>query len=436
MNTLYEKHKRGRRDAADAAYIDEIEPPARGRRFVVDAHRDAPRGFALRVDANGRRSFCLRYKADGRDRLISVGAYPTWSLAAARKQAQTLRREIDGGTDILEDRRERRAALTVRDAVERYCKHHADRLTSGRAVRRTLERHLVPALGTKKLAAVRKRDVIDVVEKLAHEHGRQAALLLTYTKGVFAWAEEREYVDVNPVASIIPRKVDRRLKPRKRGRVLGADEIRALWNRAAPPDGMDALTLAALQLVLVTGQRPGEVAGMRWADVDARNTWTIPAAHRLKSEEAHAVPLTRSALDVLERLRETARQGAAHVFERKRGQPIDVNALNKAVRGCWGALQNANDPDESHWRPHDLRRTTRTGLSAAGVSEEVAERVIGHAKRGMTAVYNRHEYVLEKRAALEAWERRLATIARGEDPDAERADVISIDAGRRPEATA
>ena len=72
---------------------------------------------------------------------------------------------------------------------------------------------------------------------------------------------------------------------------------------------------------------------------------------------------------------------------------------------------------EPRWRPHDLRRTMRTGLAAAGISENIAELVIGHTRQGIVAVYDLHRYDAEKRSALEAWERRLLRIVAGESPD-------------------
>src|SRR5690625_2087460 len=85
--------------------VTATEPPAKGRTLIFDDHKDAPRGFGLRITPKGKRSFILRYNANGKDRLATIGDYPEWTLAAARKQAQELRRDIDGGADILRERR-------------------------------------------------------------------------------------------------------------------------------------------------------------------------------------------------------------------------------------------------------------------------------------------------------------------------------------------
>lgn len=419
MATLYDKPKRGRRDSTDAVYLDRVEPPAKGRRIIADHHRDAPRGFAARVNANGLVTFVLRYQHSGRDRLVTVGEYPTWTLTAARERAGGMRREIDQGADILEQRRREKTEPTVAEAVETFCRQRADRLASGRDIRTTFRLHLVPALGRMRLKEVRRRDIIPVIESLAETHGRAASLLLTYTKQLFAWAEDREVIDANPVATLKPHRISQNMAPRSRERVLDEDEIKALWNAEAV-EGITLQTLVALKLVLVTGQRPGEVAGMRWSEIHGK-TWVIPAERRGKTATEHRVPLTETALALLKGVQ--AREGEDIVFARRRRQALTVAALGRAVSRCADTLGNKGP---KHWTPHDLRRTCRTGLAAAGVSEVVAEIVIGHTRKGIAATYDQHKYEREKRKALEAWERRLGRIGAGDVEPADERNVLSI----------
>lgn len=386
--------------------IKKLPAPNQGRTLRFDGHRDAPRGFGVKVTPAGKRAFVLRYKADGRDRLMTIGEYGRnkWSLAAARKRAGELRREIDSGADILEERRERRAEYTVAKVVEQFCDRHMAGLASEQAVRGALTRYVVPALGRKKITDVRRRDVIAVIESVAQKYGRQAALLLGYIKLMFSWCEDREIIEANPVATLRAQKLGRALAPKSRARVLSDDEIRGLWGRETPPEGMHRATLLILQFILLTGQRPGEVCGARLDEIKGK-TWTIPPERRGKTSDAHVVPLTDTALEIIK-----AAGGSEYVFERYKGRPMAVSALSKALERTGAALGN-HDP---RWRPHDLRRTMRTGLAAAGVSETVAEATIGHVRKGIAAVYDRHRYDNEKRAALEAWERRLQRIVAGE----------------------
>ena len=401
-------------------FIKKSEPPEKGRRLIFDDHKDAPRGFGIRITPSGTKAFVLRYRSrEGKDRLLTIGEWGTWSLAAARKEANTHRQEIDRGGDILEQRREERAELTVANVVDRYCRANVDKLASGPAVRALLNNHLLPVLGKKKITKIGRRDLIAVVEGLAAEKPRQAGKLLAYVKLVFAYAEDREIIEGNPVATLKASKIGQNLTSRSRGRVLDADEIKALWENAEGC-GMHRLTALALKLILVTGQRPGEVAGMRWSEIDG-SLWTIPAERRGKTGTAQVVPLTKTALDLLDGAKgEVARlamrrkrEPTGIVFETRPGSTPAVNALDRAVKRFADALGNKDAETWGHWRPHDLRRTMRTGLSAAGISDVVAELTIGHTRKGIAAVYDLHRYDREKRAALEAWERRLLQIIKG-----------------------
>jgi integrase len=404
------------------AFIKSCEIPSRGKRLIFDNHPDAPQGFGLRVSAGGQKSFVLRYKLNGKDRLLTIGEYGknAWRLPAARIEAGRYRQEVDRKKDILAERRRERDAETVAEAVEAYCTQHADKLRSGKAVRSSLERYLVPKLGDTKLAKVRRRDIITLVEAIAAEHGRAAALLLTYIKQVFAFAEDREWIEANPTATIRPRKVSRNMQARNRERVLTDAEIKAFWDRVEGC-GMHRLSAIALKLILVTGQRPGEVAGMRWDEVSSTD-WIIPASRRGKTGTAHTVQLTGTALALLEEAKAEAvrldkrrkRKPAGFVFEARPGTPVTTAGLGRAVGRYAPALGNLDADTWGTWSPHDLRRTCRTRLAAAGIGDTVAEAVIGHTRKGIAAVYDRHKYEIEKRHALETWEWRLLGIVKGE----------------------
>lgn len=399
----------------------ESEPaPEKGQRFIFDDHRDAPRGFGLRITAAGGRAFILKYAVEGIQRRMTIGDWPTWSLKAARVRAQELRREIDSGIDPLQAKRDHRAALTVKQAVERYTENHLEHLLTATEAKRYFERDILPALGDLKVAEVRRRDLVALVEVKARTAPRAARVLLGHLKHFMAWCELREIIELSPAHGIKPAAVDRRMKTSKRGRALDDKEIREFWTQAETC-GLHRLTALALKLILLTGQRPGEVAGMTWAEVEG-NLWTIPASRRGKTRDDHPVPLTKTALALLDQAREEVARlckrrkedPGPHVFEMKGGEPITVRALTRAVTRYRKALGNRDHTTWGHWTPHDLRRTCRTGLAAVGVIQEVAERVVGHIQDGIVGVYDVHRYDAEKRAALEAWERRLLRIVAGE----------------------
>mgnify|MGYP000092973775 CR=1 FL=1 len=158
--------------------------------------------------------------------------------------------------------------------------------------------------------------------------------------------------------------------------------------------------------MLLTGQRPGEVFGLPWSELDLpARLWHLPAG-RTKNGRAHAVPLGGLALGILE-----ARRAIAHgpfVFP---GRGTDGTLHEQSLahllrRGLADAPPAGLEP----FRPHDLRRSCRTGLARLGVADEVGERVLNHHRGGLVAVYNRHRYEAGMRAALDAWDRHLCRL--------------------------
>ena len=200
----------------------------------------------------------------------------------------------------------------------------------------------------------------------------------------------------------------------KRDRVLSDEEAGAIWRAAceAPyPFG------AIVHLLMLTGQRRDEVAGMTWAELsEDLATWTIPAA-RTKNGIPHLVPLSGPARELLRALLpdgqgdvEDAHRRAklALVFPGERGTPFSG----------WSKAKSAVDTASgvSGWWLHDLRRTLATGLQRLGVRLEVPEAVLNHlsgSRAGVVGIYQRHDWAEEKRAALDAWSAHLLTAAEG-----------------------
>ena len=421
--------------------IAKAQPPEKCKAFIYDDHRDAPRGFALKVTAGGLKAFVLRYTIDGRQRLKVIGDWPTWTLEAARAEAHDLLRGISKGADPLEAKRRRRAEPTIADLADEWLDRAASGLKSEGAIRGCILNGLVPAIGWTKVSDVRRRDVIEIVEAKAEKTPRAAGLLLLYTRRLLDYATDRELIAANPLAGLKPSSITVKgkrdpLKATVRTRVLDPDELRAFWTNAETC-GLHRLTALALKMVLVTGQRPGEIAGAREDEITGR-WWTIPAARRGKTGDAHGVYLTDTAraiiadakaeLDRLSRRRDDPWSG--FIFEARPGRPITNAALCRAVARYHAALGAEAVQPWGRWTPHDLRRTMRTGLSAGRVRPDIAELTIGHVKRGIIAVYDQHSFDVERQAALEAWEARLLRIVAGQDPDADRGNVVRLEAAQ------
>ena len=422
--------------------IAKAEPPTKGQRFIFDDHRDAPRGFGLRITAAGGKAFILKYRIDGRERRKTIGDWPSWSLEAARAEARELVQGIAKGADPLEEKRRRRLEPSVKELAADWLDKAATGLASEKAIRGYINNDLLPTLGHMKVSDLRRRDVIEVIEAKAEETPRAAAQVLLYARRLLDYATDRDIIPANPLAGLKPGSIQvkgRRdpLKPVTRTRVLDADEIRTFWANAETC-GLHRLTALALKLVLVTGQRPGEVAAMHRDEINGR-WWTIPAERRGKTSTSQSVYLTDTALEIiaqakdeLDRLAQRRRAPwSGFLFETRPGRAISNAALSRAIERHHGLLGAKDVTPWGRWTPHDLRRTMRTGLSACRVRPDIAELTIGHTKRGIVAVYDQHGFDDERQAAWVAWEARLLAIVNGRDPDTLQADnVVHINEAR------
>ena len=196
--------------------------------------------------------------------------------------------------------------------------------------------------------------------------------------------------------------------------MLTEDEIRAVW---AGCDADHGIIADAFRLMLVTAQRRGEVLSMRWQDVDC-SWWTIPA-ELAKNGLAHCVPLSRQALAILEGLRN--RPTGPWVFP----SPTTARPIENPQKAAERLRERSKVPDLCL---HDLRRTAASLMTGMGISRLTVKKILNHAERDVTAVYDRHSYDPEKRSALEAWSRRLETIVSGHGS---KGQVVAPGARRR-----
>lgn len=375
-------------------------------------------GFGLMVYPNGAKSWLLRYTAaDGRRRPMILGSYPDMSLTDARAAAAVARAQLAAGADPLDERRaardttraqaiEQRRAPTVAEAFADYmalCVR--PRLKRPDAVERDAGL-LLAELGPLKLADVRRRDIVALLDGVRLRGAlHQAEMIRSRVGTFFAWAMERELIGTNPCAGLA-----RQHKPQPRERALNDAELRALW-AWLEAGALPASLRDGLRLVLLTGQRPGEVFGLPWSELDLpARLWHLPA-ERSKNGRAHDIPLCGLALGILE-----TRHAQAFGTWAFPGKPAGARAGDRPMnlQGIANALRRALEAGRpaglEPFTAHDLRRSCRTGLARLGVADEVGERVLNHHRGGLVAVYNRHRYEAEMRAALDAWDRHLCRL--------------------------
>jgi integrase len=362
-------------------------------------------GFGLRVSPSGVKSWVWLYHFEGRSRRMTFGTYPAMGLADARIKLADARKLLEQGIDPgerdIQGRKTDRAAENVAELAEAYLEKWArPRKRSASEDERILRKDVIPAWGRRKAKDIARKDVIALLDAIVDRGAPIAAnRTLAVVRRMFGWALSRDIVPVNPCASVkAPGKETRR------DRVLNADEIVAFWRALEDPEiGISQAIRLALKFQLVTAQRKGEVIDAKWDefDLDGR-IWTI-GANRSKNGLAHRVPLSPLALRLLEDIRALPSSEWLFVSPRTNG-PITGPAVDHALRNNRDAF---GITDAS---PHDLRRTAASHMTSLGISRLVVSKILNHAEPGVTAVYDRHSYDREKRAALDEWSERLSEI--------------------------
>lgn len=346
-------------------------------------------GFSLRVFPTGRKVFTVKYRYGLTQRRLPLGVHPRISLAEARNKALEALRLVDEGIDPAARRRQ--LSMTVESVCADFIRQYArPRNRSWREAERILQREFVSAYGQRDIREIKRHDIIELMDA-AIERGApyQANRIHAHVRRFMGWAQERCIIESSPVIGIKPP-----TRESARDRVLTDDEIRAILRvcvKEPYPFGQ------FVPLLLATAQRRGEVASMRWEDVDLdAKQWVIPAAVS-KNGKPHVVPLNDFALRILADVPQF--EGTCDwVFSTTRRSPI--SGFSKALRYIH------EQSETTGWRFHDLRRTATTGMARLGVLPHVVEKILNHTSgivSGIAAVYNLFQYQPERRDALDKW---------------------------------
>jgi integrase len=313
---------------------------------------------------------------------------PGLTLTEARREAKAILGQVAKGGDPLREKREAAAASgnTFRAVAESFLQREGPKLRSADERRKIFERLVYPKLGLTPIDAIRRSDIVKLLDAIEDERGPSMAhLTLTYLSRVFTWHASRDDDFRSPVVRGMGRI---NAKERARKRILNDDELRSVW-QAVEAGG--TLFDCYVQFVLLTACRRNEASRMTRAELDGVD-WLIPAS-RSKNKHAHLVPLSRKATEVLTRI-PTIGGADGFVFTQTGKRAIrNFDADKTALQARSGT---------SGWTIHDLRRTSRSLMSRAGVPADHAERAVGHVIGGVRGVYDRHEYRAEKLAAFEA----------------------------------
>ena len=425
--------------------VDAIKPGA-GDLFLWD---DELSGFGVKVTPAGAKVYLLQYRVGGRGhptRRYTIGKHGAMTPVQARDRAKELAHMVELGIDPRQADDDAKAAKAeaLRLAAERtrlegeltftkqvdiwlkeYAVDHRDRTME--QARSIVANHLRPALNDKPVPHITRADLQAIIDAIPLRNRASRVAVYAYASIFFRWAMERGTIDASPINTMAKPKA-----PEARNRVLTDDELAAVWTGAGKLTGPFG---AFYRLLILTGQRRDEVAGMKWPELDrARAIWTIPA-DKAKNKKTHIVPLSPvvvaelDAVSLARQIKAKAEKPDAATWP-KAGPVLTTDgatsirnyskakiALDKAIAETRGSKEHPAPIPA--WRVHDLRRTLATGLQRLGIRLEVTEAALNHlsgSRAGIVAVYQQHDWAAEKRDALRGWAAAVLAIVAGHRP--------------------
>lgn len=402
------------RKSLTAKLIDSLQPLPDKRYEVRDLTLPC---FGIRVSASGAKRWFVMGRINDHPLRHTIGTYPILSLADAREEARSVLRKMQLG--IYEKPKPEEKPVTLADVMVDFIEIYAKPKNRTWKAQQSTLRKFHP-IADKPIAEISRSDIVKALDLIAVSGAPAGANhAMAVIKKLFAWAADRGVIPVHPLAGM-----KAPARPRSRDRVLTDEEIVAFWRASADlgfPFG------PAYHLLLLTGQRRGEVTGMRWSHINFdRGVWTIPASVA-KNGRAHEVPLSTAAMAIIETIPRF--EGSDYLFTTTGFTPISgfgrtKDRLDLAMR-------------TTDWWTHDLRRTAASGMARIGVAPHVIEKVLNHVTgqiSGVAAVYNRHGYQAEKRDALERWAEEVLSLTseNGRAHDAQKTRLDRSSRSTRP----
>src|SRR5262249_5256402 len=288
--------------------------------------------------------------------------------------------------------RRRLVADRVDDLLELFISEHLSTKRSQREISRLLRREVIPKWGARTVHEIDKRQIIELVSEIMARGAPSAAnKLLKVVKTFLGWCVGRAILDISPAKGLAAP-----ARETARDRVLADDELARIIRAARQIDGPYG---GIVELLALTGQRREEVAQLTWDELYlASQTWTLPAS-RTKNGKPHIVHLSKASLAVL-------------MWMPKLGRFVFSLSGNKPFQSFSAAKRSIDELSQvTSWRLHDLRRTCVSGMARLGIAPHVADKVLNHQAgtiSGVAAVYQRHEFLAERKEALDRWSAHIS----------------------------
>ena len=358
-------------------------------------------GLFLWVQPSGGKWWRYKYRFVGKEKSLALGSYPDVSLAEARERHALARKVVSSGNDPGEVKKEAKRLAILKhvntfEAISReWCegRRHKWVTSYGEAMLTRLENHVFPKMGDRPISDITAPELLSILRVVEQTGALDLAQRLLQASGqIFRYAIATGRTQRNPA-------VDLRgaLKPpvRKHQAYLKADELPEYLRKLEAYDG-NPQTRLALQFLLLTFVRTGELRGAEWAEIDFHKAeWRIPA-ERMKMRELHIVPLSRQAIGVLRELQPLTGQWR-YVFPNQH-KPSGCMSENTMLFGLYRMGYHSKATG------HGFRSTASTILNEHGFTPDVIERQLAHSERNtVRAAYNHAQYLTERRKMMQWW---------------------------------
>jgi integrase len=391
------KHK----DRLTELYVRRVKPDEAKAYMIWDK---VQRGLGLRVLPTGSKSWKAVYSRSSRPRWYHIGNADSISLADARLKAAEIMVAVAKGHDPQAERKAERGAGTFAELAAKYVTEHAKKHNkSWKQADTLIERYVLPRLGKLQATTITRTDIKTMLARI--EAPILANQVLASVSPIFTWAKREEMLTGENPCRLVARN-----DTTDRERVLADGELPKFWEKF---DDAGLVASSALKTILLTGQRPGEIAHMRREHIVDGGWWIMPGDPTpdgfwpgTKNESEHRIWLSAPVQALLAELSDDENNATGYVFAgARRGRP--VTRLDAAMRSICAKLGVARAT------PHDLRRTFSTTVASLGFGTDALNRVTNHKEGGIASVYDRHHYSDENKRIMETVAARLLSLAEG-----------------------
>ncbi len=368
-------------------------------------------GLYLRISGERTGFWVIRYSIHSKRREISIGSYPEMSLADAGAETTLLKKNLKEGIDPQAEKKraDKTEFHTVEDLAQDWIKDLEKRLKHPRIPRRIYQKDIAPFIGELAIDQITPRDIRGIINKIT-DSGRRTVSndALLYCKQLFRHAIKLDLIAHNPAEAFSIS--DAGGVEKSRNRFLALKEIKTVFQVLNKyPDQFSRENFLAVALLLSLGVRKGELIAAQWIEFDFRKKlWHIPES-RSKTGVAITVPLADEVIVWFDELRIRSNR-SDYVFPNRRVSKrfghISMDTLNAAIQ----KLFREKKLSIKHFTVHDLRRTCRSLLASEGVPGHIAERCLNHKLKGVEGIYDRYDYLDERREALDKIVKKIAPL--------------------------